>query len=150
MTRPALRATLPIPHSPVTWRQRATITPPWLTTTTSLPGAPAATRSSAAPARRDLDQRLAAARRAPEPVARRVVVARGAQRGVGLAGQLAVRLLAQVLLDAHRESEPLGQDGGRLARAQERARHDRDRPVVRRDPRRRRAHPGVSGRGMRA
>src|SRR5436309_850285 len=50
-TSPALRATLPIRHSPVTCRQRAIITPPWLTTTTSFPGAPAATRSSAAPAR---------------------------------------------------------------------------------------------------
>src|SRR5439155_18725171 len=44
---------------------------------------------------RDLDQRLAA-RRAPEPVALRVVVAHVAQRRVGLPGQLAVRLLAQV------------------------------------------------------
>src|SRR5881392_4040868 len=99
-------------------------------------------------ARRDLEQRLAA-RRAPEPVARRVVVARVAQRRVGLAGQLAERLLAQLLLDAHREGEPLGQDGSRLARAQERARHDRDWPVACRDPLRRRTHLGVSGVGER-
>src|SRR5207245_3819593 len=51
---------------------------------------------------RDLDQRLAA-RRAPEPVALRVVVARVAPPRLGLPGQLAVRLLAQVLLDAHRK-----------------------------------------------
>src|SRR5207247_8369817 len=43
---------------------------------------------------RDLDQRLTA-RRAPEPVALRVVVARVAQRRVGLPGPLAVRLPAQ-------------------------------------------------------
>src|SRR5437016_1093411 len=99
-------------------------------------------------ARRDLEQRLAA-RRAPEPVARRVVVARVAQRRVGLAGQLAERLLAQLLLDAHREGEPLGQDGSRLARAQERARQDREWPGAFRDPLRRPPPLGLSGVGER-
>src|SRR5262249_61895199 len=75
----------------------------------------------------DVRERLAA-RWTPRPVGRRVVVRALPDSRVGLAGELPVGLLTEILLDRDRKGEPLGQDDGGLPGAPEGARDDADGP----------------------